>query len=54
MLWYARYKLPDGRWQNWAVFEDKKEAEEIMKFHAQGRDFEILSEEEYEKKEKNT
>lgn len=42
-LWMARYRLPDGRWQHWAGFQNFQEAVDAMKFHAQGRDFEILT-----------
>jgi hypothetical protein len=40
-MWQARYRLPDGTWQNWAAWDSYEEAEECMKFHGQGREYEI-------------
>jgi hypothetical protein len=42
-MWQARYKLRDGRWQTWAIFEEWLETKEAMEFHAQGREYEIIS-----------
>lgn len=42
-MWMCRYRLPNGSWQHWMIFEDFKEAIENCQFHGQGRPFEIIS-----------
>ena len=39
MTIYATYQLPSGGWQTAATFDSREEAEEAMKFHAQGRKY---------------
>lgn len=52
--YYATYKLPNGKWQTTATFENRKEAIESMVFHAQGRRYIIAeSEEELEEEKKS-
>ncbi len=41
-FWQARYRLSDGKWQNWIMFNSFEEAEENMKLYAQGREYEII------------
>lgn len=40
---YATYTLPNGMWQAYATFDSRKEAEEAMTLHAQGRRFFITN-----------
>lgn len=54
MIYYGRYKLANGKWQQWAIFNSKKEALETLQFHAQGREIELLSETEYKNKKRRT
>lgn len=47
---YVTYKLPQGGYQTTAIFFSREEAEEIMKYHAQGRRY-IIAESEAELEE---
>jgi len=48
---FATYELPNGNWQATATFDNRAEAEEAMKFHAQGRRY-IIADSEAELEEK--
>ena len=50
--YYATYELPNGKWQTTGAYENKEEAIEDMKFHAQGRRYIIAESEEKLEEEK--
>lgn len=40
-MYQGRYKLKDGTWQEWAIFDTLQECEEVITHHAQGAEIDI-------------
>jgi len=51
--YYCSYELPNGEWQSTATYENKEEAIEDMKIHANGRMYIVAKSEEELEKQKN-